>query len=137
MKHLLLDTNVVIAILNGRPAKFRERLATELEQGTSVYYSSVVDFELRFGIAKSARRQVSQAKLDKFLTGPYFRLEFDFEAAARAGELRAHLERLGTPIGPFDLQIAGQALASDLVLVTSNTGEFSRVPKLVVEDWAA
>jgi tRNA(fMet)-specific endonuclease VapC len=62
-------------------------------------------------------------------------LVFDLESARRFGEIRADLARLGTPIGPFDMQIAVIALANDFTLVTHNTGEFSRVKGLKLEDW--
>jgi tRNA(fMet)-specific endonuclease VapC len=62
-------------------------------------------------------------------------LEFDLEDARQAGEIRAHLASKGTPIGPFDVLIAGQARARELTLVTHNTSEFQRVPRLKVEDW--
>ncbi len=57
------------------------------------------------------------------------------ESAQQAGRLRAHLKKLGTPIGEYDLLIAGIALANKLTVVTHNTREFSRVPGLQVEDW--
>ena len=62
-------------------------------------------------------------------------LEFDQEDARHAGEVRAHLASKGTPIGPYDVLIAGQARARKLTLVTHNTTEFQRVPGLKVEDW--
>jgi len=62
-------------------------------------------------------------------------LEFDQEDARQAGEIRAHLASKGTPIGPFDVLIAGQAKARNLTLVTHNTSEFRRVEGLRVEDW--
>jgi tRNA(fMet)-specific endonuclease VapC len=62
-------------------------------------------------------------------------LEFDREDARQASEIRAHLASKGTPIGPYDVLIAGQAKARKLTLVTHNTTEFTRVPGLKVEDW--
>ena len=62
-------------------------------------------------------------------------LEFDKEDARQAREVRAMLAAAGTPIGPYDVLIAGQALARGLVLVTHNVGEFARVADLQVEDW--
>ena len=62
-------------------------------------------------------------------------LEFDEDDARCAGEIRDLLRRAGTPIGPYDTLIAGQALARDLTLVTHNTREFSRVSGLRLEDW--
>jgi tRNA(fMet)-specific endonuclease VapC len=63
-------------------------------------------------------------------------IEFDKEDARRAGEVRAYLAGRGTPIGPYDVLIAGQAMARGLILVTHNIGEFQRVPALQIEDWA-
>jgi tRNA(fMet)-specific endonuclease VapC len=62
-------------------------------------------------------------------------LEFDEEDARQAGQNRAHLASKGTPIGPYDVLIAGQAMARELTLITHNTSEFQRVPGLKVEDW--
>jgi tRNA(fMet)-specific endonuclease VapC len=64
-------------------------------------------------------------------------IDFDSQAAAQAGRLKAFLASSGLPIGPYDLQIAGIALAHKLTVVTHNTTEFSRVPGLQVEDWYA
>ena len=63
-------------------------------------------------------------------------LEAALAAAQRYGELRAHLERQGTPIGPLDQQIAAHALALGITLVTNNLREFDRVPGLRLENWA-
>lgn len=62
-------------------------------------------------------------------------LEFDTEDARQAGEIWALLASNGTPIGPYDLLIAGQAVARDLILVTHDTHEFGRVTRLQIEDW--
>jgi tRNA(fMet)-specific endonuclease VapC len=61
---------------------------------------------------------------------------FEPEDAQEAAEIRAELERAGTPIGPYDVLIAAQARWRHAVLVTANTGEFARVPGLQTEDWA-
>jgi len=62
-------------------------------------------------------------------------LPFDADAARRYGDIRAELERRGTPIGDADLRIASIALARGLIVVTGNTKHFERVPDLVVENW--
>lgn len=62
-------------------------------------------------------------------------LEFDKEDARQAGQIRALLASRGTPIGPYDVLIAGQAVSRELILVTRNTSEFARVPGLRIEDW--
>ena len=64
-------------------------------------------------------------------------IDLDINSAQKAGEVRAHLRKLGTPIGEYDLLIAGIALAHKLTVVTHNTSEFNRVPGLKVEDWYA
>ena len=134
---LLLDTNVVIALLNGRPEGVRICFEEASRQGSTFYFSSVVDFELRYGIAKSQQRLKSEAKLASLLKFPFVPLSFDSAQAAVAGEVRASLERQGCPIGAYDVQIAGQALYHGLTLVTANRDEFARVAGLQVIDWSA
>jgi tRNA(fMet)-specific endonuclease VapC len=133
----LLDTNACIAIINGSPASVRPRLERALKDGASVAVSAVVAFELWYGAAKSARRQANRQRLETFFAGPLELVSFDDEDARAAGEVRAALESAGTPIGAYDLLIAGQALRYDATLVTANTAEFSRVGDLRWEDWAA
>jgi tRNA(fMet)-specific endonuclease VapC len=130
-----LDTNAVIAAVNMGPSPMRQRIAEALTRGEAIAVSSIVLFELRYGIAKSARREHNKDRLDLFMTGLIETLDFDSEDAAEAGEIRAALERAGTPIGYYDVLIAGQARRRDAVLVTANTREFARVPGLKVEDW--
>lgn len=129
MKYLL-DTNAVIDIL-GQPRSAPSRRLRRLAPA-DVAVSAVVMHELYYGAYKSARSESNVSLLDdlQFLT-----LELDREDAQEAGEIRAHLSRLGQTIGPYDVLIAGQARARGLVLVTHNRREFQRVPGLVVEDW--
>jgi tRNA(fMet)-specific endonuclease VapC len=70
-----------------------------------------------------------------FLSGNVDLLSFDDEDARVAGMVRAALEKKGTPIGPVDLLIAGQALARGMTVITANVGEFARVPRLSLVDW--
>jgi tRNA(fMet)-specific endonuclease VapC len=133
---ILLDTNVAIAVLNDRPAAVRGHLRAALEAGEEVGLSSVVVFELRYGAERSARSAQNHARIDEFLAGPLRVLELTAADAAEAGAVRAELEARGTPIGPFDLLIAGQARARGLGLVTANLREFQRVERLKVESWA-
>lgn len=133
-----LDTNAVIAILNNCPAAVRERLKAALEApGAEVAMSSVVLCELRYGVARSAQPEKNAERLRVFLAGPIEIEPFGEEDAAVAGQLRAALEAKGTPIGPYDVLIAAQALRDGATLVTANTGEFARVPGLALEDWSA
>jgi tRNA(fMet)-specific endonuclease VapC len=133
----LLDTNACIALINGTPPNVRPRLERALKDGASVAVSAVVAFELWYGAAKRARRQANRQRLETFFAGPLELVPFDDEDARAAGEVRAALETAGTPIGAYDLLIAGQALRHDATLVTANTAEFSRVGDLRWEDWAS
>ncbi|MGO9174474.1 MAG: type II toxin-antitoxin system VapC family toxin [Rhodomicrobium sp.] len=131
-----LDTNAVIAVLNNRPETVRERLKAVLEAGhASSAISSIVLYELRYGAARSAQPQKNAERLRAFLAGPVDVIQFAEEDAAVAGDLRAVLEAAGTPVGPYDLLIAAQALRSGATLITANTREFTRVPGLVIENW--
>lgn len=133
----LLDTNACIALINGSPASVRQRLEWALKEGAVVAVSAVVVFELWYGAAKGTRRQANRQRLETFIAGPLDLLPFDEEDARFAGEIRATLEAAGTPIGAYDLLIAGQALRGGSTLVTANTAEFSRVAELRWEDWAS
>jgi tRNA(fMet)-specific endonuclease VapC len=133
----LLDTNACIALINGSPPGVRPRLEQALEDGASVAVAAVVAFELWYSAAKSARRQANRQRLETFFAGPLDLVPFDDDAARTAGEIRATLEVAGTPIGAYDLLIAGQALRYDATLVTASTSEFSRVTELQWEDWAS
>jgi len=131
-----LDTNACVAVLkNQLPA--RTRFWEASRSGAELLVSSVVLFELSFGIAKSTHRAQNEERLARFLSGPLKICDFDGEDARAAGEIRAALAMRGQPIGPYDLLIAGQALCRGARLVTSNLREFSRVDGLAWEDWAA
>lgn len=132
---ILLDTNVVIAAIKGNPPPVAERLERELLLGP-VALPVVVLFELRYGIAKSVRRKENTERLALFLQLPIATVPFDSDDAEEAGEIRAELERLGRPIGPYDLLIAGQARRHAATLATANTSEFATIAGLKTEDWA-
>ncbi len=130
-----LDSNIVIAAINLRPPSVRIRLEEGLDRGETIWMSSIVLFELRYGVAKSTRREHNAAKLAQFASGLVQALAFDADDAEEAGELRAALERAGTPIGPYDLFIAAQARRRGASVATANVREFARVPGLRIEDW--
>jgi tRNA(fMet)-specific endonuclease VapC len=90
--------------------------------------------ELLYGAHRSAHQAQTLIQVQAFCR-PFQSLAFDDRAAEEYGRIRAHLDGLGTPIGPNDLMIASIALAHGLTLVTHNTSEFSRVPGLKLEDW--
>lgn len=131
----LLDTNVCIALINGTPARARERFAAATGAGATVIVSTVTVFELWYGVAKSARRAFNAQRVQTFLAGALHVVTVEEDDAEAAGRVRAGLEGKGTPIGPFDVLIAGQALARKATLVTTNAAEFARVPGLTREDW--
>lgn len=133
----LLDTNAVIALLKNEPAIVRTRLRRAAARGASIAVSSVVLFELWSGVARSKRRRDNAERLRVFLSGNVSVVPFEEEDAVTAGDLRAALEGAGTPIGPYDLLIAAQALRSTATLVTANVSEFGRVRDLVWQNWAA
>ncbi len=128
----LLDTNAWVRYIRDPNSPVRSRLAAV--PPTEVRLCSVVLSELYRGALRSADPAGNRAVIDA-LAAPYRSLPFDDAAADAHARVRVHLERLGTIIGPFDLLIAAIALAHGATLVTHNTGEFSRVPGLVLEDW--
>lgn len=132
----LLDTNACIALINGKAPLVRTRLQKALAAGAKAWVSSVVVFELWYGVAKSARPEANERLLQKFFAGPVSLLAFEPEDATVAGRVRANLESIGKPIGAYDLLIAGQALRREMLLVTANGREFGRVKGLEWEDWA-
>lgn len=131
----LLDTNAVVALLRNKPAGVRERYREAQKSGSYLAVSSVVLFELWYGVEKSSRVQENTERLRILLSGDLDLLDFDDLDAQVAGRVRAALEKIGTPIGAYDLLIAGQALRRGLTVVTANTSEFSRVTDLSWEDW--
>lgn len=132
----LLDTNACIALINGTPEAVRERFADAAERGDAVLTSTIVVFELWYGVAKSTRLEANAVKVSAFLAGPVELLDFEEQDAHVAGTVRAGLERAGTPIGAYDLLIAAQGVRHRATVVTANHSEFGRVPTLLWEDWA-
>lgn len=125
----LLDTNAVIALMEAQRPLFDRvrRLAP-----SNFRVSTIVTHELYFGAYHGRRTNETLERLD----GLRFEiLDFDSGDARRSAEIRAMLARNGTPIGPYDVLIAGQALNRGLTLITRNTREFALVEGLVVEDW--
>ncbi len=126
----LLDTNAVIHLLKTADSALARRLRTQRPEDICI--SAIVTYELFFGAFKSARVEANRSRLYAL------RLEvlpFDSEDSIVAGKIRAKLHSEGAPIGPYDLLIAGQALARGLTLVTANIKEFRRVEGLHIEDW--
>ena len=126
----LLDANAIIALLNDTTSPIARRVRRHAPRDFGV--SAVVVHELYYGAFKSQRVEQNVARVDAL---QFSVLEFDEDDARQAGQIRAHLASKGTPIGPYNVLIAGQARARELTLVTHNTSEFQRVPGLKVEDW--
>jgi tRNA(fMet)-specific endonuclease VapC len=125
----LLDSNAVIAVMKGNPA-----VHSRLREHRPIDFAlpSIVMHELYYGAYKSERRSENLARLDQ-LQFPV--LEFDREDAVAAGEIRATLNSRGQPIGGYDVLIAGQAVCRQLILISRNVREFSRVEGLLLENW--
>jgi tRNA(fMet)-specific endonuclease VapC len=128
----LLDTNTCIFLKNKKPEHVLGRLRSAIEDG--VYLSSISVAEMQFGVYSSQHIEKNRIALIEFLA-PFEILDFNDDDAEEFGKLRSDLKLRGKLIGPYDMLIAAQALARDLILVTNNTDEFSRVPGLKVEDW--
>ena len=128
----LLDSNVWVALLRGTKPQVATRFRAASTADLRV--CSVIVAELRYGCARSAKPAANRAAVDALLA-PYPSLPFDDAAVDFFVTIRRHLESLGTPIGPYDLQIAAIALAHQCTMVTHNHAEFSRVPALLLEDW--
>lgn len=128
----LLDTNICIyGVKNSYPA-LTQRLLTV--PPIDIYVSAVTIGELEYGCSKSKLGDRSRNIMEMFLAA-YSVLPFTREDAILFGRLRAELAMKGTPIGPYDIQIAAQGVSRNLTVVTHNVGEFSRVAGLKVEDW--
>lgn len=133
-----LDANAAIALLNDRGKAVRDKFDAARAAGTRLCLSMIVYHELMYGAAHSARRKANEDKIALFIaSGGLTLLPFEEADAREAADIRAHLRRLATPIGPYDVLIAAQARRAGAPLVTANSREFERVPGLVVVDWAA
>jgi tRNA(fMet)-specific endonuclease VapC len=132
----LLDTNACIALINGTEINVRRRFERAVARESVILLSSIVAFELWYGVAKSHRKEGNTQRLETFFAGPLEWALFDEDDARAAGTVRAELETMGKPIGAYDVLLAGQARRRGATLVTSNTKEFTRVQGLKWEDWA-
>lgn len=128
----LLDTNICIYFMkNSFPDLTRKLLSLH---PSDLAISSVTVFELEYSAAKNNWGEKTKQKLAMFLA-PFTILPFTPDDAIYAGSIRSYLEKHRTIIGPYDVQLAGQAISRNLIFVTHNTGEFNRIPDLRLEDW--
>ena len=130
----LLDTNICIYIIKQKPPEVMHHFNNL--HGSRVMLSSVSVYELLFGIEKNQSAKRNKKALENFIA-PLEIIDFTQEDAKYAARIRAAMQKAGTPIGPYDLQIAGIALNHGLALVTNNTKEFARIPALKLENWVA
>lgn len=126
-----LDTNTIIALFKGHAGVWRN---LERHSPLDCAVSSVVMHELYFGAFKSAR---VRENLDRISALRFTVLELEHEDARVSAEIRASLAQMGTPVGPLDTLIAGQAVARRLTVISRNVGEFARIPGLSHENWEA
>lgn len=129
----MLDTDICIYTINQRPSQLLDAFLRHEADGLGI--SSITAAELHFGVARTGSSRNLKA-LHKFLA-PLEIAPFDLAAAEVFGQVRAWLTAQGTPIGPYDTQIAAHAQALGVTLVTNNTREFARVPGLQLENWAS
>jgi len=128
----LLDTNICIYIIKKHPVSVIQ--AIQSKKAFEIKISSITIAELEYGISKSSSPQKNRLALLNFVSA-FEILFFDDLDARFYGEIRAALEAKGQTIGPYDLQIAAQAISKDLILVTNNVREFKRIPNLKIENW--
>ncbi len=133
MLKYLLDTNIAIYVIKRKPPG---ALATFNRLGRHAALSSITLAELLFGAEKSSDPSRNLAVVEDFVRR-LPTLDYGAKAAAHYGNLRAVLERQGTPIGGNDLHIAAHARSEGLILVSNNLREFERVPGLLMENWIA
>ncbi len=128
----LLDTNICIYLMKKKLKNLQSRVQNE--PLFNIALSSITIAELEYGIVKSNYPKKNKELLCGFVS-PFKIIPFTEEDAENFGRIRAYLNKLGTPIGPYDLQIAAQCLTRDLCLITNNIKEFERVPLLKIENW--
>ena len=129
----LLDTNICISLMRNDPAVV-ERISA-LSPGDCAI-STITSYELHTGVEKCSDPGRERAKVATLLRTVHT-LPFDAAAARESARIRAALESQGQPIGPYDVLLAGHAIAAGLVLVSANTSEFGRVVGLTLENWGA
>lgn len=127
----MLDTNICIYVMKTYPPAVREKFNALAEQ---LCISSITLGELHYGAEKSARRAENLMAIEHFVARLDV-LPFADKAAAHYGQVRAELERAGTPCGPHDMQIGGHARSEGLIVVTNTLREFARMPGVRVENW--
>lgn len=127
----MLDTNIVIYTMKQRPIEVKEKFNAV---STQLCISSISVAELIFGAENNQTPEKNLKIIENFLSRLQI-LDYGVDAAIQYGNIKAHLKKIGTPIGENDLHIAAHARSKGLILVTNNTKEFERVPALQIENW--
>ncbi|WP_347812437.1 type II toxin-antitoxin system VapC family toxin [Rheinheimera sp. D18] len=130
MKYML-DTNICIYVIKRRPI---EVLETFNKYAGLMCISSITYAELCHGVEKSTKPEQNRQAVEDFVSRLTI-LQYGEKAAQHYGEVRAELEKAGTPIGVNDLHISAHARSESLTLVTNNMKEFERVQGLRLENW--
>jgi tRNA(fMet)-specific endonuclease VapC len=133
MLKYLLDTNIVIYTMKNRPPEVR---AAFMQHNDQMAISSITYMELVYGAEKSSNPEANLVAIEGFVARLEV-LDYDTNAAAHTGQLRAELAKQGTSIGPYDQMIAGHARSLGLVLVSNNEKQFARVPGIRLENWVS
>lgn len=129
----ILDTNICIFLIKNKSEHLLYRIMSCKKE--DIYLSSITIAELEYGASKSLYREKNRQAILDFCSNFINILDFTTEDTEAYGLIRAYLEKRGTPIGPYDLQIAAQGLTRNFTIVTNNYDEFARIPDLKVEDW--
>ncbi len=128
----LIDTNICIYIMSNHPPEVLQKFKS-IGVG-KVGISSITVAELHYGACKSNHIKKNIKRLDEFLS-PFEILSYDENASRYYGKIRSQLEEQGTIIGPLDMLIAAHALSNNLILITNNDKEFTRIKSLKIENW--
>ncbi len=126
----MIDTNICIYLIKKISEMLLQRI--ELQNTKNIWVSTISIAELEYGISKSLYPEKNRTALIEFLSSFEIIPFTDIDAEA-FGNIRVYLKKRGTPIGPYDLQIAAQCISRDLILVTNNVKEFERVPNMKIE----
>ncbi len=128
----LLDTNICIYAINRKPENVLEAIKEKSKNG--IYISALTVAELEYGVENSKQIEKNRIALLKFIS-IFNILDFDDSDAIPYGKLKTKLKKDGKIIGPIDMLLAAQAISKDMIFVTNNVGEFSRIEGLKIEDW--
>jgi tRNA(fMet)-specific endonuclease VapC len=128
----VLDSNICIYIINRKPGNVVQKIKEHHPQ--EIKLSSISLAELEYGVSKSENREKNRRALIHFASA-FDIINFTDDDAEIYGLIRADLGKKGLVIGPYDMQIAAQAISREMILVTNNVREFGRIKNLKIENW--